>query len=88
MENTAKQLDECIQATNKIEEVQTQHLERFENLEQKTESLKLKEEDHEKEIKDLQVNQQGRCEDGYKSHMLMKQQPNLKKNTLLFQLRF
>ncbi|OPL32932.1 hypothetical protein AM593_07106, partial [Mytilus galloprovincialis] len=54
LDNTARQLDECKQATHKIREVQTQHLERFENLEQKTESLKLKEEYHEKEIKDLQ----------------------------------
>ncbi|CAC5381174.1 unnamed protein product [Mytilus coruscus] len=58
----SKQLGECKSETNKLGEIQTQHIERFENLEQKTDSMQIKVEEHGKEMKELKENQQSQTE--------------------------
>lgn len=83
MEKTAKehskQLGDCKREINKLGEIQTQHIERFEDLKQKTDSMKMKVEEHGKEIKEFKEKQQSRCEKGNMGYILMGQQPNKKK---------
>lgn len=66
MEETAKehskQLHESKAETKKLGEIQTQQIERFANLEQQTDFMKIKQEEHGKEMKELKEKQQSRCE--------------------------
>lgn len=58
----SKQLTESKTETNKLGEIQAQHIKRFENLEQKTGSLKIKGEEHGNSMKTFTGKQQSRFE--------------------------